>query len=357
MRLLVRRIHLILSLTAGLWLAVSGLSGALLVFGDRLDRTLHPDLFRLRGTASADLGAVAAAAERAAGGTATRIRLASEASPVHEVWIDCDHCLRVWIDPSTAIVNGVTESTGTTRGFLHELHRRMLSGETGETLVGVGGIALVLLSLSGLWLFWPRGSWRAALRFVFRRGWKKANYDLHRLAGLLAIPWFLVSGLTGIYFVFHEPFDAMARAMDRAPAPPVTPAILATAAPQPLADLVERATRLFPRARVTWLTLPENEGTPLFVRLRQEGEWHPNGRTFVRVDPYHGTVVGIVDGLAAPPAKGFLDRLYPIHIGVAGGTPHRVLLSMVGFLPAILTVTGLLAWWNRSLRRKVGVRG
>jgi uncharacterized iron-regulated membrane protein len=324
-RLLLRRIHLVVSLVAGLWLAASGLAGSLLVFGDALDRRMHPALFEVNGSSLAPIDNVIAAAEKASGGRATRVRLAGSATSVHEVWIDCDDCRRVWVDPSTAQVNGIRTAHGTTRTFLHELHRRMFFRGAGDVGAAVGGLGLVLLSITGITLGW-RGGFRPRLG-----NFRRTNYELHRVGGLIASPLLLVAACTGIYFI-----QAGLRASKAADASPVRTTV------QPLVD---RAKREFPSSEATWVTLP---GRELVVRFRQPEEKHPNGRTFVRLDPRTGEVVGVTDALAAPASKKFFDNLYPLHIGATGGIVHRLMLVVAGAMPAFLFCSGLLIWWKRS---------
>lgn len=93
---------------------------------------MHPSLFVVRASGNVAIDDVLAAAERATSGRAKRVRLAGRNTPVHEVWIDCDDCRRVFVDPSTARVNGIRTAHGTTRTFLHELHRRLLFRGVGD---------------------------------------------------------------------------------------------------------------------------------------------------------------------------------------------------------------------------------
>lgn len=324
-RLLLRRIHLVVSLVAGFWLAASGIAGSLLVFGDRLDQAMHPQLFQVRGAGNASLDRVIAAAEQASSGTATRVRLAGSQTPVHEVWIDCDDCRRVWVDPSTARVNGIRAAHGTTRTFLHELHRRMFFRGAGDIGAAIGGVALLALAITGLTLGW-RGGFRLRLG-----GFRRSNYELHRVGGLLFSPLLMIAATTGIYFI-----QAGLRATSAADPTPIRTTI---------DPLVRRAQLEFPSAETTWVTLT---GKELVVRFRQQAEKHPNGRTFVRIDPLRGEIVGSSDALAAPRSKKFFDNLYPLHIGATGGTAHRLLLVVAGVMPSFLFASGLLIWWKRS---------
>lgn len=323
-RLLFRRVHLVTSLAVGLWLAVAGLAGSLLVFGDALDQALHPALFALRGPQRMPIDAAVASAERASGGRAMRVRLAGTATPVHEVWIDCDDCRRVWVDPSTARVNGIRSAHGTTRTFLHELHRRMLFRGPGDVAALLGGVALLLLALTGVIL-----GWRGGLR-VRRTG----VYELHRAAGLLFAPLLAISASTGIYFI--------QAGLKAKPPSRVTP--MRTS----IDPLVRHARMAFPDAEPTWISLTSSE---VVVRLKQPAEKHPNGRTFVRFDA-SGAIAGRVDALRVARGQRFLDSLYPLHTGATGGIVHRLLLVIAGTTPAFFFVTGVVLWLRRVRARR-----
>ena len=314
-----------LSLVAGLWLAASGIAGSLLVFGDALDPLIHPDLYRAGRGERASLDAVIDAAERATGGVATRVRLAGDATPVHEVWIDCDDCSRVWVDPSNAAVNGVRSAHGTTRLFLHELHRRILIRGAGDIGALLGGAMLVLLAATGLIL-----GWRGGLRLR-----KMSHYELHRVSGLVLAPLLLIAGGTGIYFI---------QAGLRAPAAPKPVRV----APR-IDPLIAAAAHQFPDAVMTWVSLA---GPKVTVRFRQSAEKHPNGRTFVTLDARTGQVVAVTDALAASNATWLVDNLYPLHIGATGGVAHKALLLLVGFSPAFFMVTGLTLYFRRARVKK-----
>lgn len=308
-----RKIHLILSLAAGFWLAASGISGSLLVFGDELDQALHPSLFVVRADGNVAIDDVLAAAERATSGRATRVRLAGRNTPVHEVWIDCDDCRRAFVDPSTARVNGVRSAHGTTRTFLHELHRRLLFRGPGDWIALTGGVALIALSLTGIWL-----GWRGGLRV--RRA---SFYELHRVIGLIAAPLLLIAGGTGIYFI-----QATLRAKPASPS---------TARPLAIERELHGAARAIENAEPTWINLAE----PVTVRLRRDGEPHPNGTTFVQMQ--RGAVLRVTE---KP------NRVYPLHIGTFGGIVHRWLMVLAGLTPAFLMITGVVLWLRRTRRAR-----
>jgi uncharacterized iron-regulated membrane protein len=66
-----------------------------------------------------------------------------------------------------------------------DLHRNLLSGGTGRSVVGGFGIVLFVLSATGL-LMWLTGGrkWRAWITVRRRGSGLRFNYELHRAAGL-----------------------------------------------------------------------------------------------------------------------------------------------------------------------------
>ncbi len=47
--------------------------------------------------------------------------------------------------------------------WLYELHMHLLAGDLGSQIVGWSGFVLLVLLISGVATWWPRGSWRKAL--------------------------------------------------------------------------------------------------------------------------------------------------------------------------------------------------
>lgn len=329
-------------------MAASGVAGSLLVFGDRLDALVHRELYEV-GTPgkSAPLEQVVRAAEAAAAGKALRLRLAGSQTPVHEVWIECDTCQRVWVDPSTAVVRGVRSAHGTTRTFLHEFHRRMFLGKLGERMVGFAGLGLALLTISGVVLAWPRKfRFITVLKVKLTAGWRRMTYDAHRAVGLIVAPLLLISALTGAYFIFHRVVEMV---LVPAAAPTAASrAIVPVGARRSADELFRVAVARFPEAEPTWLTFPTKPDEAFVVRFRQAAEDHPNGRTFVRLDPYRGDIVSVIDAYDSPQVQSMLNNLYPLHIGATGGVAHRVLLVVVGLLPFVFFVSGIALWVTRG---------
>jgi len=91
-----------------------------------------------------------------------------------------------------------------------DLHDNLLAGEKGRQANAVGGGLLVVLSISGVVIWWRGASnWVKGLYFAPRSRWKRMNFDIHSALGFWSLLILLLWGVTGIYFAFPEPFVAI----------------------------------------------------------------------------------------------------------------------------------------------------
>ncbi|HET8701595.1 MAG TPA: sulfite reductase flavoprotein subunit alpha, partial [Nitrococcus sp.] len=88
---------------------------------------------------------------------------------------------------------------------VRELHRWLLSGAIGKQIVAAATMALLALSLSGLYLRWPRrlGNWRVWLTFNPRKRGRSLFWDLHSVIGTWVLPFYLLASLTGLYWSYE----------------------------------------------------------------------------------------------------------------------------------------------------------
>ncbi|MCI0570321.1 MAG: PepSY domain-containing protein [Myxococcaceae bacterium] len=348
------QLHRWVGLVLGLWLVVAGLSGSALVFGDALSVQLDPALHRVAPSPQrAPLSVVLENLRAAHGPTPPRfIRMPERADAPYEAWMDAQGSLRAYVDPASGRVLGSRCTQESPVAWLRELHVHLLAGETGETVVGLGGVGMLLLCLTGLVLWWP-GRRKLALGFTVRRPlkWRRGNHDVHKVVGILALPLLLVGALTGALLVFHAPFDRLLATMNGKPPVAATASRGEPPGEGPGVDaLLAAADAALPGARTTRVDLPPRPGAPLKVRKRLPGEVHPNGMSFVLLDPASGAILQVQDARTAPLSARVWALRYPLHIGSWGGLPTRLLALLAGLAPGALFLSGFFLWLER-LRR------
>ncbi|MGA1797353.1 PepSY-associated TM helix domain-containing protein [Sphingomonas sp. 4RDLI-65] len=361
-RVIVRRVHLWLGLTIGALFAVAGLTGSLLVFYPAIDAALSPAL-RAVPTEARPVSWQAVVdtlhREHPTRTGAWRIEVAPDggAIPVRyyrpKETADRDFApLLLWIDPVrlTTIRTGFWGDTLVT--WIYDLHYRLLLEKPGGIAMGIAGIVMLVLILSGVWAWWPRpGGWWRALRFKRGAVPIRRLYDWHKLGGLAGLLLLLVVTATGVLLDLPDqtrPLIARISPLYRLPVATIRPDARAL----PVDRLIAIARRRFPDGALAWIETPASATAPVRINLARPGE--PSRRfprTNVWLDPYTGGIVAVRDGRAETGGDTLLNWLHPLHDGEAFGLAGRLLAFTAGLIPILLFVTGLLRW-----RRKLGHR-
>ncbi|MFA6032214.1 MAG: PepSY-associated TM helix domain-containing protein [Myxococcota bacterium] len=93
--------------------------------------------------------------------------------------------------------------------FIYDLHYRLLADKAGGKLVGYFGLAAILLVLTGLWSFWPRGSWAKALTLRVKAHPLRRWRDIHKAAGLIGLIPLLMLFATGVMLALPQESEAV----------------------------------------------------------------------------------------------------------------------------------------------------
>jgi len=102
--------------------------------------------------------------------------------------------------------------------WLVDLHTNLLLGQTGRLINGMGAVALTLLCLSGLVIWWPGvNHWRRSLTLNWKSSFARRNWDLHNVLGFWSFLLLTLWGISGIYFVFPNVFNSLVDALGNGP--------------------------------------------------------------------------------------------------------------------------------------------
>ena len=106
---------------------------------------------------------------------------------------------------------------------LAEFHGNLGAGRVGLRVNGMGALAITLLVLSGAIVWWPGSAlWWRAVTVRTNVAWQRLLRDLHSAMGFWLILLVLLWAVTGIYFAFPEPFNALAQMFVDAGVPSLT---------------------------------------------------------------------------------------------------------------------------------------
>lgn len=233
--------------------------------------------------------------------------------------------------------------------WLYELHMHLLAGETGRLIVGWSGFAILILLASGIIIWWPRGRWRKALTFKRKAALIRRLRDIHKLSGLWSLVFLFLLAGTGAFLALPD-IKAKLLAATIA-APQIVPAPRSTTASGeqvPISVALAAAHQALPDARLTFIDVPDGGDEPIRLRVQVPGDPHARfPGSFVFVDQYSGRVLAVHDLRSGNSASAVDAWVRPIHDGSIGGLWGRVLAVILGFVPLLLFVTGLLHWRRR----------
>lgn len=203
------QLHWFFGITAGLVLAVVGLTGALLSYDDELTRAFSsgvmtvpvrdsgrlpvPELVARVHDAVPDrrilLMTVVRTPEDAVG-----VRLSTGDGPRGETY---------FVDPYTGEMLGRSKADVVFR-FIMDIHRFLTVEGIGKQITGAATLLLFLLALSGLYLRWPRriGNWRAWFHIDFKKKGRPFLWNLHAVIGTVVLVPYLLSATTGLYWSY-----------------------------------------------------------------------------------------------------------------------------------------------------------
>lgn len=332
---------------AGLLLAVLALSGTVLVWEEAwIGLPGAGDSLRV------DAAATGAAVESALAvdPALSRITFADEGMALHQAIYTNGG--GAYLTQAGQVVDRWDSLWGRPELWLFDLHHYLFMGETGKIVTGVLGLLLLAFAVTGLILWW-----RTRRKFEFRL-WpaemtRSAIIRQHRDIGAVASPLLIMTALTGSFMVFPGLSDAMLSPWAREAATPAPAVAGPVGADTDWRAVMASAQRAFPDALPRRLMMPKEAGAPLVLRMRQDFEWTPNGRTYVYLDPASARVLAVDDPAAGDTASAITEKYYPLHAGKVGGVLWRLMLTFSGLSLVLLgTLATWSFWFPKAAKRK-----
>lgn len=354
---LLLKLHRWTGLALGVLLFIQGLTGTLLVFRDELERVIHPALvvapLPARAAVQALLDTVQRAHPDAKVARAEFPRGADQA--VMFKLAAGGGAILTAVDPYRNII---VRDGGVGRWpaeWLFDVHETLLAGPVGETVVGIEGLALLLLALTGPLVWWPGARrLRQGLRVRLDAGADLRWRTLHRSVGAIAAVFLLLSATTGVLMVWKGGFRTVLSAfgpVQNKPNPKVAEqhgrGLL------PVDTLIAHAEASDGPAALRQLRFSSG-GRVIAVSLDSDLTVRPDGTRQIYFDAYTGAELGRYISGALPAGNEIVDWLYTVHIGLWGGLATRLLLALTGLVLAGMSASGIWLWYSRTVLRRRG---
>lgn len=315
-----RLIHRIVGLTLAVPVILVSLSGGLLLLKDPYYRARFPELAQPIGVVllARQAEALTQIEQQFEPVGVRTLKFPRAGMNAYHVYLSDGS--EAFIDPRTNAVMTRFRWHESVPAFLFDLHAHLMMGATGEVLNGLAAIGLVFLGLTGLVLWLPR---RAAftLRRPLPRRWSSGEMlRSHSASGVLLLAPVILFAATGAALVFYEQASTvMTTMLDRAPAEEPSAIVPRREVPhRPWTEILAVVDAALPEAGPRMYSPGTGNNAVLTFRKSLPGELHPNGRSYVLVDPYAATVVQAIDARAQGAGTRAMHAVYPVHGAFVG---------------------------------------
>ncbi|MGZ7455635.1 PepSY domain-containing protein [Pseudomonas sp. Ma2-10] len=359
------QLHWFFGISAGLVLALMGITGATVSFQDEILRALNPSVLQVEKQVAGVLPP-AELVEKIEGASGKKVAM---------LWVETDsgNAARVsftpppgerrgqmrYFDPYTAEFMG--DATGQDFfGLMLQLHRFLAMGDTGRQITGACTLILVFFCLSGLYLRWPRQwkSWRAWLTLDWKKKGRSFNWDLHSVAGTWCLVFYLLAALTGLSWSYEWYNKGLTRLLSdspqnergrggRGPAP---------SGPGPSADYAAMWSSIYsaagPALSAYNIRMPPVAGQPATVFYLLNTSPHDRALNQIKLDPATGSVARH-DRYSEKSLKAqLLTSIYALHVGSYFGIIGRIILTISALAMPLFFITGWLLYLDRRRKKK-----
>lgn len=386
--------HWFLGITAGMVLMVVGVTGGLLSFQDEIMRALNPGVLTvaprpeprlppaelIRRIEEGSGARVLALSLAASPGRAVRATVSPPGAAPQEGGGRPPRGEPRYADPWTGALLGAPTGDGFFR-TTRELHRWLLAGQEGKVVVGVSTIALVFLSLSGLYLRWPRRALNLRTWFHIspRLRGRALNWRLHSVIGTWVLPLYVLMGLTGLFWSFDwyrnalfdltgapRPAQAGPPRVEASPRAETSPRVEGAPregaggaprgerGPRPAPVDIDRAWAAFLRERPDYgtasLRIP-SPGQPLRITYVDADPAHEDARNTIAIDAAD-RVVEHRRYDDQPLAHQLMGSMLALHSGRYFGNVVTVLMMIASLVMPLFGITGIILYLDRRRAKR-----
>lgn len=361
------QLHWLLGITAGLVLAVMGVTGALYSYQPELLKALNPQLtITAQGRSAVPLAELIAQLEEAQGKAVEGLAQDFADSAPLKVFLAPEAGQRrgaqLWVDPYTGqVLEGL-------RGevffdWVFKLHRWLALGDLGKQITAFSTLALVFFCVSGLYLRWPRQarSLRAWLKLDWAKQGRAFHWSLHSVVGTWALAFYLCAALTGLFWSYdgyreglHQLLVGDAPGEQRGPrGPQMMPKLTAHAPAIDFAALLKQVKAQAGEPLRSWnVRLPQSAQQPLQVNYLGQSAAHP--RAFNQLTLEQGSLTPLNHSPYAQKPFGtqLWESIYVLHSGEYFGALGRFLMMLASALMPLFFITGLWLYLDRRTKRR-----
>jgi sulfite reductase (NADPH) flavoprotein alpha-component len=367
------QVHWFFGITAGLVLALMGITGALYSFEDEIVDALNPEtLFVQPKGTYLTLAEMVSSVEAQAHDKVSMFRIEPDSNRIAQVWFQPApgqrrgemHNFNPYTGEFTEDAMGQDFF-----GFILNLHRFLAAGEYGKQVTAACTLILVFFCLSGLYLRWPRQAlnWRVWLTLDWAKTGRSFNWDLHSVFGTWCLIVYLLLAVTGLMWSYDwfsngvtkligdPPVAGEQRRGGGGPRPApgprdAAPVQSAAADYAAIADTIQKTAG--PDLKAYNLRMPQGPGQMATVFYVLKDAPHPRALNQITLDPANGQLKAVSRYADKSYGAQLLVSNYSLHTGSYWGLPGRIVITVAALLMPLFFITGWLLYLDRRRKKR-----
>ena len=343
---------LLLSLTGGIYLYKPQIEA--FIYHDRLNVPVQGEKKTLETQQAAVLAAAPGVRIRG-----IKIEEAAGRTSVFEIQDSKRTRSFAWVNPYTAEVIRIQDHEDMLMYQLKKLHGELLLGETGTKFVELAANWTLIMFITGLYLWWPRGKrgWADAFSLPKGKGrqwWKQTHLFTGLLASILIIP-ILISGLPwtdvwggGLSYVQTQTGQKSPSLRFGGKGVKSTPAETDTIPYAQVINIASQQGLLMPYE----VRPPKGDQGTYWIRSASKSRWD---QTELLVDQYSGKILKRISFEDFPIVAKTVSLGISFHQGELYGWFNTFQNTIATLLGILLAVSGAVAWWKRKPAGSLGI--
>lgn len=248
---------------------------------------------------------------------------------------------------------------------MFKLHRWLLLDiSVGRPIVGVSTIIFLILSISGIVLWFPKKKlkklkWRhlkPGFKIAWRAKWKRINYDLHVTLGFYTAIFLVIMALTGLFWSFEWYKDAGSAVLGtevfsgRGGEPKIKSNISANSNKVDYNTVLKITARELPFKGTTIFQIPTDENEVFSIKKLHDKDFLQTATDELKID-LDGTVISKQLFSEKPINVQIAQSIKAIHIGSIFGWFSKIIYFISCLIATSLPITGVIIWLNK-LKKK-----
>lgn len=368
LRKFINDMHLWLGIASGIILFIVCLSGTVLTFEDEI-KSFFAEEFSI-SPSSKTLSIEELNSDLASEGEVMRISISPDETKPYEFSI------KTHSEDRRGTLFFVNQYTGeyakpapnVLDGFfmtMFKLHRWLLLDiSIGRPIVGVATIIFVILSITGIVLWFPNKKlkmlkwkqFKPGFKIAWRAKWKRINHDLHVTLGFYSAIFLLVMSLTGLFWSFEWYREAGSAIFGtevfggRGGGPKTETELPSNSKDINFEEVLTITEDQLPYKGTTVLQIPSNKKEVYSIKKYHDQDFLETATDELKIDR-NGTILSKQLFSEKPLNEQIVGSIRAIHLGSIFGWFSKTIYFISCLIATSLPITGVIIWLNK-LKKK-----